>query len=177
MKVRADSLFDRLNPEQRDVLFLEMSQNNCDLVKAVQLCAKWDIRTSRSSVSRCYSQHFFSWKLDRARKAAAATEELGTFDAETSRLAAQKMFEELASEKPDPKFVYLVRALELEERKVKLAEQSAVTRFKLETEKLKLAERRVTVAERKIERAKSALSNEKLSPQEKDARLRQIFGM
>lgn len=139
-KPRADGLFAQLKPAQRDELMSGLI-NGLPGDKAVELCKKWGVKTSDSSVSRFFATHSFPWRLERAKAAAAATADVSVQDVEEaqSRLLAQKTFEAIADASCPPKVLIALRGLELK------------------AEALKLADRRVSVLERQMAEAKAKL--------------------
>lgn len=57
------------------------------------------------------------------------------------------------------------------------AGESAKTKADLEYRKLELAERRVKVAERKLDQLKSTLTDTKLTPEQREAKMKEVFGL
>ena len=60
---------------------------------------------------------------------------------------------------------------------LRLAKETAVTKGRQKDQDLKLSERRVKLMERKIAQATDALKDGALSPAEREARMKQIFGI
>lgn len=60
---------------------------------------------------------------------------------------------------------------------LRLAQDTAKSRAALEEKKIQLAERRVKVAERKLEQLKGALSDESLTAEQKEQKMKAVFGL
>jgi hypothetical protein len=140
MSFRSDSLFHRLTEAQRDELMILISDtaDGDRFTKGTALVKEWGVRCSRTAVHDLYRRYGFGWRLERGA-------------------AAAKLFEQASNVDCDPKTLIMIRSLEIEADKLKLAERSAKTRYEMETGKLKLAERRVSLLENKMTQASAKL--------------------
>ncbi len=140
VKPRADGLFARLKPAQREELLSKLTEGLSG-EDAVKLCASWKVKTSDSSVSRFFAVHAFSWRLDRAKAAAATVANVSPEETEAakSRLLSQKIFEAVADVNCPPKVLIALRNLEVK------------------ADALRLADRRVKVLESQMAEAKAKL--------------------
>ncbi len=160
MKARSDSLFAKLKPAQREELLMQLN-GGMKLDDAAAQCSKWGIKASPVAVSRFYSVHSFAWRLERASAAAAASMNVSPEAAEQAKstLLAKKIFEAVADADCSPKVLIALRGLELDAQKVRLAE------------------RRVTILEKKLSEGKAAMTDTKLTPAEREFKLREVFGL
>lgn len=161
MKHRADSLFSRLKPAQRDELFVILS-SGASLRDAQAQCDKWGVKASLGAVSSFYSRHAFSWRLERAKAASEDSSGLMSpeqIESQQTRLLAQKIFEAIADTSCPPKVLLALRAQELK------------------VQELRLAERRVQVLEAKVQEATATLQDTKLTPEQREKRMKEVFGL
>lgn len=179
-KARCDSKLKTL-PEERQDQIAEWCRaaktETCagGIAYALEQLASDGIKVSRRAVSE-----FFSWY--RLREDFSGAESFATSvenalkkefpDATPEKLAAagQLAFTAMATRQHDPEEFREMQYL-------RLAEETARTKARNEDRKIKLAERRVSLMERKLEAVKGTVSDEKLSPEERQARLKQIFGL
>jgi hypothetical protein len=161
MKARSDSLFCRLKPAQREELLEMLCETGASVDTALKKCASWGVKTSAGAVSRFYSVHAFAWRLDRAKAIAEATSQISpqAIEEQKSRLLSQKIFEAISDLDCPPKVLIALRGLELK----------AAT--------LHLAERRVKVLEAQLSEGKAALTDQALTPKQREAKLREVFGL
>jgi hypothetical protein len=159
MSFRSDSLFHRVTEAQRDELMILISDtaDGDRFTKGTALVKEWGVRCSRTAVHDLYRRYGFGWRLERGAAAAKFTENFSTYSEEQRKLVAQKLFEQASNVDCDPKTLIMIRSLEIEADKLKLAERSAKTRYEMETGKLKLAERRVSLLENKMTQASAKL--------------------
>jgi hypothetical protein len=159
MKAKPNALYTRLKKARKLDEFMVYAAEN-SIADCVTWCQQAGIRTSSGAVSRCYAQHSFAWRLERAKAAAEATQSLpgmkGDFEEKKSQLLQQKIFEALADADCPPKVLIALRGLELEAKKVKLAE------------------RRVTVLEKKLKEVEK-VAHSSLTDEEQAQRIRTIF--
>jgi hypothetical protein len=157
MKIRSDSLFAKLTPARREELLQLCLEQGAALETGVGLLQKWGIKSSVQALSRLVSTHGFAWRLERAKAVVAATESQPDFEAEKSRLLQQKIFEAVADVNCPPKVLVALRSLDLKAAEVKLAE------------------RRVALLEQKMSEAKDVLKDTALTPEQREARWREIL--
>jgi hypothetical protein len=132
-KPRSDSLYARLKPAQREQLLLHLNSGGA-IDAAVTLAGVWGVKTSIGAVSQFYQVHCFEWQLGIAKAAAKTTEDCSTFEAETSRVLAQKTFEALLKTDIDPKVLVALARLEADKQQRELEREKfkASLRTKLE---------------------------------------------
>jgi len=124
MSFRSDSLHDRLTQEQRHELMIfitDAGQNPAikDRFKSgLDLCTKWGIKTSRTSVYDFFRRYNFGWRLELGAWAAKHTEGMSSFDKESRLLTAQKLFAQIADSECPVKYLIMIRSLQLEQDKV-----------------------------------------------------------
>jgi hypothetical protein len=126
-KPRSDSLWARLSAEQRQELLVELVEEGISLAAAKEKCGTWGVETSAGSLSAFLSQHGLPWRLERARASAEASKDsLPTdWEAAKARGFASRQFE-LAFSELSAKELACLRGLELEERRLALAERDLV---------------------------------------------------
>ena len=171
MKKRADSLFAKMTPDQREDLFLLCLEQGASLQEGLKLLSDWQLSSSPAALSRLLTEHGMVWRLDRAKMAASARKDSLPKDWEESKRQglAQKEFE-LTFRDLSAKEWYLLKSIELDERAMKLKET-------VEPKKLNIAERRVILLEKKVNDATGVLGDQSLSETERTTRMKQIFGI
>lgn len=172
MNFRSDSLHDRLTLAQRHDLMIKITEagqsGETDRFDAgLAFCVKLGVKTSRTAVYDFFKRYNFGWRLELGAWASQHTENMPDFDKEARILTKQKLFAELTDADCPVKFQIMIRSLQIEQDKLDLAKSSAETRFKMESGKLKLAERRVSLLEKKMEKATAKL-NELRDPKNAD---------
>lgn len=163
-KPRSDSILKTLHPKAQLELFQFLQANSYD--SAIPFAKeKFGVDASRTSLFKFFSWYPFSRQLEefedlisQTRKTIADRPELD-LDSEQVSKAGQAIFENLAARTQDPKLFIALRRLRQKDR-----DQAATER------KLKLIEARE-------EKAKKVVNNDKLSPPERQQKLREIFGM
>ena len=158
MKVRSDSLSSKLTADQRDELLTALDAGVA-LKDALKLLESWGIVTSMAALSRFYGTHGFAWRLENAKAAAEAARDISGFQEDQARLLEQKVFETLARADVDPRVLLTLRAQDMKVRE------------------LDLAERRVAALESKLQKAGAAVSDTRLTPEEKELRIREALGL
>lgn len=150
-KIRSDSLYARLSPEQREELFVMLVEQGLPYELALLELEKWGVRASLGSLSNFVNRHGMDWRLKRAAQMASEAEgKLPDGWEKAQKLAlAQKEFE-LSFRDLSLKEYVALQSLRLD---IETAEKKA----KLEERKLALAERRVKVLEAKMREAKEKL--------------------
>jgi hypothetical protein len=158
-KPRADSLWAKLTPAQRDEVFTLLAEQGSGYQAAVDMLAKWDVKTSVGAVARFYAVHCLGGRLERAKLLAYNNKHDPDTDKKTGEILAQKIFETVARADADPKILLALRRLEVDR------------------EKLRLAERRVVLLEAKLNEGREVISNNKLTPEQREARMKEILGI
>jgi len=120
MNFRSDSLFKRLTEQQRDDLMIYMhSLSKGDIfAQGMELVKSWDVKCSRTAVHDFFKRYAFGWRLERAAAGAALLHDTQTFDAELNIVNRKKLFALMMEEDTDPKFHIMIRALELDQKKL-----------------------------------------------------------
>lgn len=171
-KIRADALFFKLTPEQRELLFEWLIIEGISLKDArAKVQKEFGIETSLSALSSYYSRHGFSWRVEQAKAAAEA--EGATLPKNIDELIRRRMKQrrfELSIGKLTLTELKALALMDGEERKLRLKET-------IEPAKLAIAERRVAVLERKFQESENTLKDTTLSPEQKEKKMREILGM
>lgn len=152
-KIRSDSLYAKLTPDQRELLFEWLYDEAISQEEAAVRCAEqFGLQPSITALSGFCTRHGFDFRLNRAKELAndLATTLPPNYTAQKRAALAQREFEKAFSDLSTKEIIAL-RQLENEERIVKLKEQ-------IEPAKLKIAERRVSLLEDAASRAKEALT-------------------
>lgn len=164
MKPRSDSVLKTLHPS-RQLQIWEWCQGGSYEAVVAKIKAEWQIVTSVSSLSGFYSWYPFRNKLEQANELKAQLRDtlrdmpdLDLSDEQLSK-AGQAIFENEAIRTQDPKLFIEMRRLRQKDR-----DQEAV-------------ERRLQLLEQREEKAKKVLGDEKLTPEQKDAKMRAVFGL
>jgi hypothetical protein len=128
---------------------------------------------------RALSEFVAWWELQRRFTAASSRarqiEELmrkqdPSMDPERVRKLGQAVFTLEAVEASDP-------ATYVKLENIRLSQDSLDAKVRIENKKIALAERRVRVAERKLEDLKGILTDEALTPEQRELRMKQQFGL
>lgn len=171
-KPRSDSVIEGLPPAQREQVSTWLSAENRSYAETVKLIgAEFGVRTSVGALQAWFSQ------VERPRQYAQAkgladnfaTLLEGKFDDANIKLAKQLAFEELS--RPD-RSVSTAKAL------LKIVGDSA--KLQLAKQKVDLDARKVALLELKAAQAAQAeavTKNGELTPEQKNARMREIFGI
>jgi len=133
-KIRSDSLYAQLKPEQRDLLFSWLLDEGIGLEEASARCAEqFGLQPAESSLSGFLRQHGFVWRMDRAKEIAndKATKLPKDFDAKKRTMLAQREFE-VASHDLNGSQIIALQRLDLDR-------QIAETQGKIELQKLIIA--------------------------------------
>ena len=174
MSFRTDSLYQRLTEPQRDELMIAMMEAKRGDRASIghELCKKWSVKASRTSVHDFYKRYSFGWRLERGAWVAKATETLPAYEEQKRHLVSQKLFTLATDADCDPKLLVLIRALELDADKVRNKEEDLkLRRDRFEFDAAKAALKHLD-ALRAIKSNKSLDQGERL----KQARL-QLFGV
>lgn len=166
------NLFNKLTPAQREQLAAWLTVENKTYEEARALAgSEFGVFTSPDALRRFYSSFAVPWQYSQASGEAEAFGQLmeGKFDAATIKRAKQLAFSALTDRNPDVKTAKALLKIVGDSAKVDLAK-----------ERLSLDERKVTLLEAKAalaDKAKGISDNEELTPEQKAAQLRSLFGM
>ncbi|MDD5349494.1 MAG: hypothetical protein PHQ12_04710 [Chthoniobacteraceae bacterium] len=133
-KIRSDSLYAQLTPEQRDLLFEWLLDEGLSYEAAALLCTeKFGLSPSHSALCGFLAQHGFAWRMDRAKQLAddKATSLPKDFDSKKKAALAQREFEKAFNDLSTQEVIALQR--------LDLDRQIARTQGEIELEKLKIA--------------------------------------
>lgn len=174
-KPRADAKLLNLPEEQHEQLVAWLFQSGLGYAKVRSLVKReFGIATSQAALSSFWSECCAPRLLQKRSQSAVAANQIaddaaknaGTFDTATLALLRQKAFEILADTNADPDEVRGLLALALKARdqdqKDLLIAQS---------------QRRLELLEKQSEQAKTTLANPALTPEERQLRMKEIFGM
>ncbi len=171
-KPRSDSVIESLPAAQREQVSAWLSEQNLSYSEVVaKLADAFGVRTSVGALQTWFT------RIERPRQYASAkgaADEFaglmeGNFDEANIRLAKQLAFEFLSSPSPS---IGAAKAL------LKIVGDSA--KLKLAQEKVGLDARKVAILEaraRQADAAEEVTANVKLTPEQKTARIREIFGL
>jgi len=171
-KIRSDSLYAKLTPEQRDTLLEWLVIEAVSYqVAADRMTEFWGVEVSIGAVCAFFSRHGFAWRLEQAKAKAndKATSLPKDFEAKKKAALAQREFEAVFQDLTTKEIIAL-RQLENDERIVRLKE-------KIEPRKLAIAERRVKLLEDREAKVKATLADPAATSAEKESRMREIFGL
>ena len=178
MNFRSDSLHDRLTQEQRDELMITMIEaRGKRAIKGLALLKSWGVQSSLTSVTTYFSRYNFAWRLERGAWVARQTNKMSDFALEQKKLLAQRLFAQAADVNADPRFLILLRGLELQQDKIAQRDRLAKTQNRLDLRRLKLTERKLQLLEERVEKARAVIGDSKLSPEEMKARFNEVFGL
>jgi len=169
-KIRSDSKLNKLTREQREELAAVCDGEGVEAAKAYAL-ARWNISISISGISvwhDCWRmREQFSSLSQLSREAARLNAEPDATSEELEK-TARKIFTNEARRKGNVKeFVQL--------ENLRLAQESAETRFKLEKQKLALRERQIAIMEKKVADAEKVAGDTTLTAEQTAQRMREIF--
>ena len=133
-KIRSDSLFAKLTPEQRSLLFEWLLDEGISYEEAATRCAEqFGLQPVVTSLCAFLKQHGFAWRMDRAKELAndKATKLPKDFDEKKKVALAQREFEKAFHDLSTQEVIALQR--------LDLDRQIAKTQGEIELEKLKIA--------------------------------------
>jgi len=161
-KIRSDSLFAKLKTdENRDLLLSWLVEEGISYEEAAARCAEhFGFQPSEAALSTFFTRHRFEWKLEQAKLRADATKDKlpADFEAAKKRGLAQREFEMAYSE-------------------LSVKELVALKRIEIAEARVALDSRKVAMLEKKLAEATEALGDESKTPAEREARMREIFGL
>ena len=146
--MRTDSIYRKLERTDREtgtsyvsdlMIFLADADGDRFGKAAALVKDTWGFRTSKTALFEGYASFLPLWRLSFASRAAKSTETLSTFDAESKRVAAQRMFEFLTADTLSEKALF------------------NFLRVQIALERLKVDQRRIGLLEEKMEQASSKL--------------------
>jgi len=171
-KLHASSFAARLSDEQRDELMLGLWRGAMSIADAAAAAAQYAGRpVSETAVSNWFHRHQLSWRMGRARQAGVEAEAAAPKDLDERARAAigyQKMVAMLDGELA-PRDIVAFERNELARRK-----------HELERERLEIDRRKLALLEKKAEQADEAAGvagDQELTPEQKSARIKEIFGI
>ena len=187
-KPHARSVLKTLPADRQAAIFEHLQQHTLEETEA--WLATQEVDTNRSSLSDFYAWYPLAAKLQSASQMGDAVKdilrELPELNLDEHQLskAGQAIFESEALKAGDSKLYLSLRGLRQTDRSLDLAEESAKTKGRQKDlqigqkdRDLKLAERRVAVLEKKFTDAQKTLSDPKLSMPEREARMKEMFGI
>lgn len=166
------SLHNKLTPEQRAQLAEWLTLQNLTYEDALELVAQqFGVKSSVDALRRFYASFAVPWQYSQASGDAEAFGDLmeGKFDEATIKRAKQLAFVMLTEKTPNVSAAKTLLKIVGDSAKLALAEK-----------KVALDERKVTLLEAKAalaDKAKGISDNEALTPEQKAAQLRALFGM
>lgn len=167
-KLRADSFAGGLDTEQYDELMRSLNSSLLSYEEAASKVAAWTGQSiSATAVANHFSRHRMSWRLQKGREAADA-----------AMAAAPKNVDEHARQAIGYQRMVAVLG-ELSPAEIAVFERNELSREKLQIERDRLALDREKFAalQARENKAKDTLENETLTPEQKSARLKEIFGL
>jgi hypothetical protein len=161
MKTRSDSLYARLSPTQREDLLSLLLEECASTETALEVCRKWGVKASKGAISRLIASHSLSWRLQRAQEVALATEDAlpANWEETQRRVLGQKIFEAVCANETSNKEMIALKKLQLSE------------------DQLKIEDRRVVLLEKKVADAQKIITNTKLTPEEREQKMKEVFGL
>lgn len=142
-KVRSDSLYARLKPEQRELLFEWLLDEGIGNEEAAARCAEhFGLQPSESALSGFLKRHGFEWRMDRAKELAndKATSLPKDYDAKKRAALAQREFEKAFNDLSLAEVIALQR--------LELDRQIASDQGRIATERLKIAQAKLEQKDR-----------------------------
>lgn len=171
-KPRGDSKLDALLPAQKEQLAEWLTVDNLTYAKAKARVEKeFGVKTTASALASFYSRFAAPWSYSRASEDAEAFASLteGRIDPAMQKRVKQLAFKALTDRKPDLKSAKVLLKIAGDSAKVEIAK-----------EKLSLDARRIALLEKKAaqaDAAKKVTENTTLTPAEREAEYKRIFGM
>lgn len=168
MKTDNDSLRDKL--KAADVLdeFQElMFAHEMHYEELLEQLEKWGISSSMGALSRFKASHIGPWSMERAKNEERDFLEKNGADLDeaTRRMIASRIFQAAANPNTTTKDVLRMKDLEV-----------SMAKLRHDSVRLEQAERKLSLLEQKLGSAKEAMESEQLTPEEKVAQWKQIFG-
>lgn len=188
-KVRSDAVLLNL-PEERQEQIIEW----CDTPKSESCAGGYEFAREQLAADglkvsvRALSDFYSDWHLRRdlqtASNVEAAVRSANPGEAKLAREAGEAMLLKLSLARQDAKLFTAAACsidsrerLDLDERSAKTKAEIAKAKIRQKDHDLRLAERRVAVLEKKFADAKKTLSDPSLSISEREARMKEMFGL
>ena len=174
-KPRSDSVLDSLPPERREQLVRWLVDENLKYPEAVtRVWERFGVKTSVSALQKFYARRCFTLRAEQANEFAElvveqAKADPARFDAATLALVKQKAFERVYARDGNLSELALLAGILGDAAKLDLKRQE-----------LALADRRVALLEKKAaqaDAAEAATRDTTLTPEQRSARLKEIFGL
>ena len=174
MKPRADAKLKSMPQEWQDDLCSWLTIENITYADArKRLIEKYEVSTSPSALSDYYSSVAVPWKYARAHGLAAefakSMEGDSQFDGVTTKRLQQLFFEMSVTNRVDLKAIKTLAKIVGDSHKLSLAQD----RLQLDKRKVKLLEAKAELADQ----AKGLAGDKTLTPQEKERRIKAVFGI
>jgi hypothetical protein len=166
------SLHNQLTPEQREQLAEWLTLQNLTYEDALELVQdQFGVKSSVGALRRFYASFAITWEYSRAAGDAEQFGSLmeGKYDAATIKRAKQLAFSMLTDRNPNVSAAKTLLKIVGDTAKQQLAEQ----RLELDKRKVELLEAKAALADS----AKGISDDESLTPEQKAAQLRSLFGM
>lgn len=174
-KPRSDSKLAALTPSVREELLSWLGQANVSYEEAaILLRERHEVKVSTSALCEWYARHGFQLRAEQARSVAeTAAEELAAgpdkFDEATMAMIRQKLFERALAKNGDVAELATLAKIMGDSAKLRIKEKE-----------LELSARRVALLEKKAaqaDQAKGVVENQTLTAAEREAKLKEIFGL
>lgn len=174
-KPRSDSTLDSLTPVQKERLREWLVDENLSYQDARErLYQDFNVRTSLGALSRFYATRCFALRSSEAKDFAEQvvkdlTADGAQFDEATIALVKQKAFERAYARDGNLEDLALLAKIIGDSAKVNLAQQ----KLSLDARRVKLLEAKAAQADQ----AKNVTADAALTPEQRDAKLKEIFGL
>ena len=174
-KVRADAVLKTLPEDRQQEIWEWLNRAGNTLARGVEWLRQDGIITSKRALSDWYSWYALRLKFKETERDTLnfqelVKEELPDLPQEKVTQLGSASFIMQAIKQGDPELFLLIQSAQ---HKAKMD----VLKYQQRERELVIAERRVRVLEAKEEKAKKVLSDVELTPDERDSKLKQIFGM
>lgn len=170
-KPRSDSLFAKLDADQRRQVVAWAMEDALSYQEIARRLKEWGVAASEGALCNFVQRHSLGWRLDSANRAAQelAAEMPAELSDALKRAALSKVyaltFEEMSA-KDAVKIANLARQNLRDERTLEVLER-----------RLAIAEEQHAAAMAQIAAAKGAAADATLTAEERESRIRQIFGL
>ncbi len=174
-KVRADATLKMLPEQRQQDIFEWLNTAGNTFARCVEWLRQDGLQTSKRALSDWYSWYALRLKFKETERDTLNFQEL--VQEEMPELPQEKVtqlgsayFNMQAIKQGNPELFLMIQGAQ---HKAKMD----VLKYQQRERELVIAERRVRLLEAKQEKAKKVLSDEELTPEQRDAKLKQIFGM
>lgn len=171
MRLRGDSWAADLTPDQREELMADLTASRLTCREAAARAARWRGKPVREkAVEKWHATHRMPWLLDRAKEAAEAAMAAAPADLDEAARRAVGMQKMVAVYGDlSPKEIVAFERNELARRKVDLD----ASRLEVDRRKLELLEKKAAAADE----AAGVLADDRLTPEERERRMKEVFGL